>query len=125
MNGWKSIDSAPRDGTPCLFITKHGVARVDLWKESASGWWEQKPGDPYTHWMAIPPVGQRDDPFKDAEEWGEALNEAAWAFIDACPEKSVLLFNHAKTSLRTAFLRYAEAVARRDRAAKAKPEDPA
>lgn len=47
---------------------------------------------------------------KDAEEWGGALNEAAWTFIEDNPEKSALLFNTCKTSLRAAILRYLERV---------------
>jgi hypothetical protein len=47
---------------------------------------------------------------KDAEQWGDALNEAAWEFIDKCPEKSVLLFNTAKGALRDAILKYAAAL---------------
>lgn len=46
----------------------------------------------------------------DAEKWGNALNEAAWTFIETCPEKSTLLFNTAKGALRAAILRYAEVV---------------
>ena len=52
----------------------------------------------------------------DAEQWGAALNEAAWEFIHECPEKSVLLFNNCKAPLRAAILKYAKAV----RAANAK-----
>lgn len=47
----------------------------------------------------------------DAEQWGNALNEASWAFIEACPEKSALLFNTSKASLRTAILKYLDLVA--------------
>ncbi len=43
---------------------------------------------------------------KDAEDWGNALNEASWAFIENCPEKSALLFNYCKPALRTAILVY-------------------
>ena len=43
---------------------------------------------------------------KDAEEWGTALNAAAWVFIEECPEKSALLFNTAKETLRSAILKY-------------------
>jgi hypothetical protein len=46
----------------------------------------------------------------DAENYGNALNEAAWVFVDECPEKSVLLFNNTKAPLRAAILKYAEAV---------------
>ncbi len=46
----------------------------------------------------------------DAASYGSALNEAAWVFIDQCPEKSALLFNSIKVVLRAAILRYAELV---------------
>jgi hypothetical protein len=54
----------------------------------------------------------------DAERWGSALNEAAWTFIEVCPEKSTLLFNTAKTALRAAILKYLDALA----AARSAPE---
>lgn len=47
---------------------------------------------------------------RDAETWGNALNEAAWTFVDECPEKSALLFNNTKGPLRAAILKYAELV---------------
>lgn len=47
---------------------------------------------------------------KDAENWGNALNEASWKFVEVCPEKSALLFNHCKTALREAILLYANRV---------------
>ena len=47
---------------------------------------------------------------EDAEKWGSALNEASWKFVDTCPEKSVLLFNTCKTSLREAILCYLNSV---------------
>jgi hypothetical protein len=47
---------------------------------------------------------------KDAEAWGGALNEAAWEFIENSPEKSALLFNTCKTTLRAAILKYLERV---------------
>jgi non-ribosomal peptide synthetase component F len=49
---------------------------------------------------------------KDAEAYGNALNEAAWKFVEECPEKSALLFNNTKKPLRAAILTYAEHVAR-------------
>ena len=48
----------------------------------------------------------------DAEAWGDALNAAGWKFLDVCPEKSTVLFNHCKPALRAAILAYAEAMAR-------------
>ncbi len=47
---------------------------------------------------------------QDADQWGGALNEASWAFIETCPEKSALLFNSAKGSLRVAIATYINAV---------------
>lgn len=47
----------------------------------------------------------------DACAWGDALNDAGWTFIEACPEKSTLLFNTVKPALRAAILKYAERVA--------------
>lgn len=59
---------------------------------------------------APPPAAGVPDVRSDAENWGNALNEAAWLFVDVCPEKSTLLFNHAKASLRTAILKYLDLV---------------
>lgn len=53
----------------------------------------------------------KDEWIKDAEEWGGALNEAGWEFIDAY--KDVLptkVFNCLKTCLRAAIIKYAENV---------------
>lgn len=61
-------------------------------------------------YTAPPPAAGVPDVRLDAENWGKALNEAAWEFVDTCPEKSALLFNHAKTSLRTAILKYLDIV---------------
>ena len=47
---------------------------------------------------------------KDANEWGGALNYAAWEFVNECPEKSALLFNNTKGPLRAAIMKYAEIV---------------
>ena len=47
---------------------------------------------------------------KDADEWGDALNYAAWEFTNECPEKSALLFNNTKGPLRAAIMKYAELV---------------
>lgn len=46
----------------------------------------------------------------DAEQWGKALNDAAWKFSEHCPEKSALLFNNTKAPLRMAILHYAAKV---------------
>lgn len=43
---------------------------------------------------------------EDATNWGDALNDASWVFVDVCPEKSVKLFNNTKEPLRAAILRY-------------------
>ena len=47
----------------------------------------------------------------DAENWGNALNDAGWAFTEACPENSALLFNNTKAPLREAIKVYLAAVA--------------
>lgn len=47
---------------------------------------------------------------KDAREFGKALNDAGWEFIEHCPEKSALLFNNTKVPLRLAILKYLEQV---------------
>lgn len=47
---------------------------------------------------------------EDARNYGRALNEAAWTFVEECPEKSTLLFNNTKQPLRAAILRYAAAL---------------
>lgn len=43
---------------------------------------------------------------EDATEYGIALNDAGWTFIEECPEKSALLFNNTKPALRAAILKY-------------------
>ena len=52
---------------------------------------------------------------EDAERWGNALNEAAWKYIEAFTEEtgervSAKHWNQGKTILRTAILSYAAAV---------------
>lgn len=52
---------------------------------------------------------------EDAEQWGNALNEAAWEFIKAYQRQigqpvNALLFNNCKTILRNAILTYLETV---------------
>lgn len=46
----------------------------------------------------------------DAYNWGVALNDAGWKFVDVCPEKSALLFNHTKPALRDAIALYLDKV---------------
>ena len=46
----------------------------------------------------------------DAENYGNALNAAGWAFLENCPEKSALLFNNVKPALRAAILEYGRLV---------------
>lgn len=48
----------------------------------------------------------------DAKKYGDALNNAGWTFLEACPEKSALLFNNVKPALRAAIIRYGEQVSR-------------
>lgn len=66
----------------------------------------------FTH--PAPAAGGVTDWSKDAREWGGALNTASWAFLESCPEKSILLFNTCKTALREAILKYAAALEARD-----------
>lgn len=71
-------------------------------------------GEVYQHPQAkASEAGQGVDWTKDAEECGRALNEAAWEFIEHCPEKSALLFNNTKAPLRAAILKYASVIATR------------
>lgn len=56
---WQPIDTAPRDGTRVLvFAPPSGseypamVQRVDWWRDG--GWWQMRPGHPYTHWRPLP-----------------------------------------------------------------------
>ena len=56
-------------------------------------------------------IAADDEWAKDANEWGGALNYAAWEFVNECPEKSALLFNNTKGPLRAAIMKYAEIVA--------------
>lgn len=59
----------------------------------------------------------------DARDYGDALNDAAWVFIDECLEKSALLFNNCKVPLRSAILKYAEIV-RANRPAQTEQQHP-
>lgn len=60
---WQSIESAPKDGTRCLFFAKANKQcfykagkkdqiRVDFWKDT--GFHKMFPQCPYTHWMPLP-----------------------------------------------------------------------
>ena len=57
----------------------------------------------------------KDEWVKDAKEWGNALNDAGWEFIetykDVLPPK---VFNCLKTCLRAAIIKYADRVAEED-----------
>lgn len=57
--GWRPIEMAPRDGTRVLvFAPAAGseypasAQRVDRWHNG--GWWQMRPGQPYTHWRPLP-----------------------------------------------------------------------
>lgn len=57
---WQPIETAPRDGTRVLFFAppakgenRGSVQRIDRWKDY-HGWWEMRPGQPYTHWRILP-----------------------------------------------------------------------
>lgn len=60
---------------------------------------------------AQPRATADEDARKDAEAWGDALNEAAWVFVEECPEKSARLFNNTKGPLRSAILKYLDVLA--------------
>ena len=64
----------------------------------------------------------------DAENWGNALNEAGWTFIEAFPKKdeatNTAVWNYAKTALRSAILKYAEVVELAARTAPVPVEQP-
>lgn len=47
---------------------------------------------------------------EDAENWGDALNDAGWTFLENSPETSTRLFNSCKASLRAAIIKYDECV---------------
>ena len=58
---WKPIESAPKDGRKFLAITEAGKYRIDYFRSHEQGiwnclsmFWEERPGDRYTHWMHLP-----------------------------------------------------------------------
>lgn len=91
-------------------VIKAWADGAEIQGQSPNGEWhdlEEPTWWPYQAYRVKP----SDCPYKqDAEQWGDALNEAAWAFTEACPVKSVLLFNTCKPALREAIRVYLEAV---------------
>jgi len=53
---WRSMDSAPRDGTPILMKFAHGWPAVGSWfSTNTDGWWVCGCLPVYpTHWMHLP-----------------------------------------------------------------------
>ncbi|MFB6449227.1 DUF551 domain-containing protein [Bradyrhizobium tunisiense] len=53
---WQPRATAPRDGTPCLFVRRDGKMTVDWWdKECSDRFWKEYGGEYlYTHWMPLP-----------------------------------------------------------------------
>lgn len=102
--------------TNCPGATDHDTAHCplrgvreayDAWRNRPVGY--VRPYDPgeWEAWQAAC-AATKAQWTADAEAWGDALNAAAWVFVDVSPEKSVLLFNTCKPSLRAAILAYAE-----------------
>lgn len=89
--------------------------QAQLAQQQVPDGWKLVPVEPTRDMIAAAPAPAQAEPAspwtKDAEEWGDSLNEAGWVFVDRCPEKSVLLFNNVKPALRAAILKYAELVA--------------
>ena len=71
MSEWKTIDSAPKDGTKVkLKNTANGLEDYGYWHDykgrsmtGIEGEWDQDFGNGYmTHWMPLPtPLGANDD----------------------------------------------------------------
>ncbi|WP_159585959.1 hypothetical protein [Chelativorans xinjiangense] len=64
-NGWRSIETAPKDGTECLFYSpgkkrannKNATdphVHIDLFSEHWPRAMHQYPEAPYTHWQPLP-----------------------------------------------------------------------
>lgn len=67
---------------------------------------------------AAPPADPLFEALDDATEWGSALNDASWAFIDAYRQHMgegvpAPLFNSSKSLIRVAILRYINALRER------------
>lgn len=59
--GWQPIETAPKDGTRFLAVSRSGSQRVDWFDTSKQGtwngrsqFWQERPKDRYTHWMPLP-----------------------------------------------------------------------
>jgi hypothetical protein len=53
---WHPRSTAPKDGTPCLFVRRDGKMTVDWWDlECTDRFWKEYGGEYlYTHWMPLP-----------------------------------------------------------------------
>ena len=56
MPGWQPIETAPRDGTKFLGVTKSGRMKVDWFDVtlSVSQFAHERGDNGYTHWMPLP-----------------------------------------------------------------------
>ncbi len=52
---WRSIDTAPRDGTPVDLWHRAGFIEHELWWTDDDCWTSLRTDESYTHWMPIPP----------------------------------------------------------------------
>lgn len=96
---------------------KHGI--VHRWTDGEPTV-EHREHAAYNRWTielayAAPSAAPAEPWAKDAEEWGNALNEASWAFVEALRDASGhavdgRTFNHCKPALRAAILKYAAAI---------------
>jgi len=66
MGEWKTIDSAPKDGTSIIcfapgnrraqfFVDQVPVIRIDHHWDEARTFAKMRPENPYTHWTELPP----------------------------------------------------------------------
>lgn len=66
MNNWRTMETAPKDGTPVLGYdgwTMNTIRYVQPYHRVGRGWWALVDGGPYaddvdwfpTHWMPLPP----------------------------------------------------------------------
>jgi hypothetical protein len=112
-DGWKWMRHPTRLGgkpIPVRFLThSDGTREYQPFDDKATTFEVERMGNDWQEpaAQAAQPVAWADD----AKNWGSALNEAGWTFIETCPEKSALLFNNCKSSLREAILKYASLVA--------------
>ncbi len=64
-DGWRDIETAPKDGRDVLVHTLHGLRRVAFWDTARGGLWSLWPGrEPAqpTHWRPLPAPPAAQDP---------------------------------------------------------------